>query len=899
MKKTSLLLAVALFCLLILSACRNERFTVTFNSNGGSEVEQMHIRSGVEVNFPTQPTKAGYRFDGWFLDNNVFQVSFDNRFLIATPLRNNITVFARWQISDTNHPIERISVTNPTRTLYALGESLDVRGSRVSLFFVDNNRGRQDIDLRLDHIRNFDPNQLGTQRVEVFINANRDDVEYVMASFNVVVEEANNLLTVNFETNGGSALENVVQRRTGSLTAPTVSRPGFALVGWFMDAEFTNQFNFSRSMMDNFRPSNVNPEDFDLGDFTLYAKWEGSTLDLSFRLLAGNAAYEVIGFTGLDREVWIPSFHNARPVTRINAVAFTRSNIETVRIPHTVTVIDPNTFSNIQSLRSIEVDPLNTHFRSIDGTLFNHDATELIQYAIGRTETTYTIPDTVQRIRNNAFHNSRHLQVVNIPSSVSQINSLAFSFMQSLTQINLIDNNHFIFEDGVLFNSDKTILLLYLLTLRADTFTVPSSVEEIGDHAFQNNSHLRTVIFGNNLRVIGVNAFSATQIERADLPNNLYEIRDGAFNYSRNLQSVVIPLSLNRIGRWAFANTGITEIVIPEHIRNITDHMFAGSTNLVKVTLHDQILSIGNHAFHGVTSLEEIHIYGATRTIGEFAFARTTSLLSVTIDYGVEEIRRSAFAETRFTSIELPDSITAIRDAAFFRSHLTEIKLPSGITQIHAQTFAENRHLEEVIIPVGVERIGIEAFSETTSLKEITIPYTVTVIDSRAFFFSRTSAGTTSVLESIIFETGFVNDEIRGLVTINSSAFANAELREVIFPATLETIGSMAFFDNQRLTRVEFNEGLRQIGSDAFRNNRNLAEVVLPSTITQIDRAAFHSTERLMRVYVNSETPFTLATEVFNLSGALIFVPHGTIDAFRAAPNWSTIATRLRERPSN
>lgn len=898
MKKTGFLLAVVLLCLLVLSGCREERFTVTFNSNGGSDVNSMNIRSGVEVNFPAQPTRSGHRFDGWFIDNDTFRVNFDNRFLVDNPLRNNITVFARWQVSDTNHPIERISVTRPTRVLYTLGEELDLSGSRVSIFFVDN-INTQVIDTRPEHVRYFDPNQLGTQRVEVFLNANRDDVEYVMASFEVEVEHPDNLLTVSFEANGGSSVANILQRRNGSLLQPTITRSGYSLIGWFMDSEFTRQYNFSRSMKDNFRPDNVAPEDFDLGDFTLYARWERSTLGLSFRLLAGNAAYEVHGFTGTDRNVWIPAFHNGRPVTRINAAAFTRRSIESVRIPNTVTVIDLNTFSNIQSLRNIEVDPLNTHFRSIDGNLFNYEATELIQYAVGNTASTFTIPNTVQRIRDNAFQGARHLQVVNVPASVTQIDSLAFFFMQGLTEINLENNDYYVFEDGVLFNSDKTVLILYLLTLRADTFTIPASVVEIGDHAFQNNSHLRTVIFGNNLRIIGINAFSATAIETADLPNNLYEIRDGAFNYSRNLQSVVIPASLTRIGRWAFANTGITEVIIPEHIRNISDHMFAGSTNLVKVVLHNQILSIGNHAFHGVTNLEEIHIYGATRTIGEFAFARTTNLLTVTIEYGVEEIRRSAFEETRFTSINLPDSITVIGDSAFSRSHLTEIILPAGLTQINARTFFENSNLEKVTIPVGVTRIGIEAFREATSLTEITIPYTVTIIDSRAFYFSRTAGVTTSSLETINFETGLVNGELRGLVTINSAAFSNSVLREISFPATLETIGSMAFFDNQRLTRVEFSEGLRQIGSDAFNNNLNLAEIVLPGTITQIDRAAFRNTGRLMRVDINSETPFTLAAEVFAMSGALIFVPHGTIEAFRSAPSWSDIATRLRERPSN
>jgi uncharacterized repeat protein (TIGR02543 family) len=42
-------------------------YTVTFNSNGGSSVDPVTVRSGASVSKPANPTRANYRFDGWLL----------------------------------------------------------------------------------------------------------------------------------------------------------------------------------------------------------------------------------------------------------------------------------------------------------------------------------------------------------------------------------------------------------------------------------------------------------------------------------------------------------------------------------------------------------------------------------------------------------------------------------------------------------------------------------------------------------------------------------------------------------------------------------------------------------------------------------------------------------------
>lgn len=63
-------------------------YTVTFNSDGGSSVTSQTIEEGETATKPTDPTKDGFEFDGWYLNDVVFDFS--------TKINANITLVAHW-----------------------------------------------------------------------------------------------------------------------------------------------------------------------------------------------------------------------------------------------------------------------------------------------------------------------------------------------------------------------------------------------------------------------------------------------------------------------------------------------------------------------------------------------------------------------------------------------------------------------------------------------------------------------------------------------------------------------------------------------------------------------------------------------------------------------------------
>lgn len=71
------------------------KYTVTFDSNGGSAVSSASVASGSKVTKPADPTKAGYTFVNWYKDENCTEAwNFDD------PVTGDITLYAKWEAKD-------------------------------------------------------------------------------------------------------------------------------------------------------------------------------------------------------------------------------------------------------------------------------------------------------------------------------------------------------------------------------------------------------------------------------------------------------------------------------------------------------------------------------------------------------------------------------------------------------------------------------------------------------------------------------------------------------------------------------------------------------------------------------------------------------------------------------
>lgn len=241
------------------------------------------------------------------------------------------------------------------------------------------------------------------------------------------------------------------------------------------------------------------------------------------------------------------------------------------------------------------------------------------------------IPNSVTRIGDNAFSWCRSLQEISIPNSVTSIGGNPFArcncIIKSLSK-------HFIVENNVLYNADKTTLIAFISNQA--TFIIPNSVTSIGDSAFCWCSSLREISIPNSVNSIGDSAFNrCSSLQEISIPNSVTSIGDRAFEWCYSLREIFIPGSVTSIGKGAFSDCrSLREIAIPNSITSIGDDVFSSCDSLRDIAIPNSVTSIGNGAFYFCESLQVIALPDSITSIDNSSFHCCSSLKIIIIPQG-------------------------------------------------------------------------------------------------------------------------------------------------------------------------------------------------------------------------------------------------------------------------
>ena len=237
------------------------RYTITFDTNGGSEIAPITQDYGTEITAPDNPTRKGYTFKGW------------DKEIPETMPAENMTVKARWEINqytiafDTNGGSEIAPITqdygtaitapaDPTRKGYTFkgwdkeipetmpAENITVKAQwEINQYTIafDTNGGSEIAPITQDYGTAITAPDNPTREGYTFIGWDRDIPEIMPAeNITVTAQWEINRYTITFDTAGGSEIAPITQDYGTNITSPAdPTREGYTFIGWDRDIPVT------------------------------------------------------------------------------------------------------------------------------------------------------------------------------------------------------------------------------------------------------------------------------------------------------------------------------------------------------------------------------------------------------------------------------------------------------------------------------------------------------------------------------------------------------------------------------------------------------------------------------------------------------------------------------------
>ena len=223
-------------------------------------------------------------------------------------------------------------------------------------------------------------------------------------------------------------------------------------------------------------------------------------------------------------------------LTKVNGGNITKDNyltqnITKVILPSTLPVSGIDTLNNygitwaFAKVKEYVVPSDSAYLCTEDGVLYNKDKTILVKYPAQKTGASFTVPDSVQKLSNNAFGCASNLTSVSL-NNVSTLGNFAFykSYISSIT--------------------------------------IPTSITVISEECFNTCTNLQSVYFSGN---------------------SVTELKDNAFAGCERLKTITLPSSLQTIGIYAFREAfrvNATTMAIPSSVKLIKKEAFQSASQL-------------------------------------------------------------------------------------------------------------------------------------------------------------------------------------------------------------------------------------------------------------------------------------------------------------------------------
>lgn len=857
-------------CILCFVACRvnveqpeepqETTYLITFKSNGGNyEIIKKSSKTTDAITMPQDPTRDGYSFGGWFVDEGTFSEPFTADRAITA----DIVVYAKWTIQkytisyELNGGVYEDGVTNVSE--YTV-ESEDITlaplvrsGYAFDGWFVDGN-----------HVETIKKGTTGN----LVLSARWVKDGYSISYTNTKGAENNNPRTYTISDT--------------AITLADLVKDGYTFDGWFVgDTKYTEI------------PANST------GNLTLEAKWSIVNYTITYRDPEGNAL-DVEGFD-------LPTTYTIESETiRLNTYYLAGYSFVGWRDSDgvLVTYIKKGAFGNLDLYGEFSDDRIfSIHF--IDDQFGKSNPENPTEYIVGEESPefkplskldykflgwSYGFGNIVTEIdtrdggdvylyavweQKDEFKPFEYVVSENddwciltgvvdtgatslvIPDVFDMIAPSALKYCSNLEELTLSylsaikgeQSNSYI---GYLFGADNT-------TQNADV--LPTSLKKVslnggtvGTRAFENAQYIEEINISESVTEIGENAFleckslkTLTTPVYLDGPSSSGRYDTGRYYgiHGSNGLTSYGDLALNivggEIGSYAFARSKSIKTLSVENVSKIDIGSFSACSNIESISIAG-VQEIGAYAFYNCKSLTKAVLPEGVSALEAMVFAQCSSLLSITIPSTVESIEDNAFTNCyRLVEVYNYSKLSIVKGGSD-NGHVGEYALDIYTTEENSKIVDNNGLIYHVN---GNEKILLRYVGDVKNIE----------IEEGTYRIYR-DAFNGSQIESVSFPDG--------LKIIDNNAFDGAsQLGSVELPSSVTEIGEFAFANNPSLVNFNISAcNLAELSKGLLSGCSGLCSVVIPSTVTRINERAFANCTQFGKGNNGSYVEFVLGANI-------------------------------------
>ncbi len=536
--------------------------------------------------------------------------------------------------------------------------------------------------------------------------------------------------TVTFDANGGSGGWSATRKYGSELVAPIVSRVGYAFVGWVP----------------------IVPETVPDEDVTYTARWEPSTYMVMFAPTGGslNGATE-------NTEVVFDSCYGELPTPTkeycnfagwtFNGEVVTPSTVVAAASNHVLVATWSRWGARISRDEIAEGKTLRA--------LYPDDYANL---------TTIVLDDGIAELPEGFFEDCDNVESLILPESLETIGygDLPTRIRES---IDYDADGFMVYQGWVLGYCDDL----------AANLTLPQGVVGIGDRALAEFYDLETVIIPDTVRHIGRKAFyEDTFLDNVIIPDSVETIGVSAFENCSWMLTISVGSGVRKIAELSFARcTSLEDLVFHDGLEIVGACAFTNDWRMRSVTLPHSVTNIGRNAFLACKGINGVTIPTDVMTMAELFPATYASVESVVVAAGETDIMDNMFNGCgRLVNFTWAETVTNVGSKAFFGCcSLQSVAIPDSVVQIGSSAFEGCSLVSDLTLSRSLVSLPNCVFKNCTSLDSFVIPASVSWLGSsfvgnsaKALYFLGNAPGYASdaYSSSVPILTNYVEKGTRG-----------------------------------------------------------------------------------------------------------------------------------------